>query len=380
MGFAGGLPEKMNETEAHIALQIISGLGRITHKRLVKKFGSALEVWENRHELECLTWVPENVYSAIMAGPAMDVVDRIVKRMDGLAGWIMVWGDEDYPPRLAGIYDPPFVIYGIGSREALSMDAVAMVGSRKATGYGRQAAERLASGLSEHGIAVVSGLAIGIDAAAHSAAVSSGGVTVAVKGCGLDIPYPRSNMKLAESIVERGAIISEFPAGTEPEPRNFPVRNRIISGLSLGVVVVEAAEKSGSLITASMAVEHGREIMAVPGSIFSPMSRGVHWLARQGAVLVASVDDVLECIKGIEPFVSGSGVATAVRPDGLSLSGRSFTDEERIVLDALSDYPLHIDDLASVCNMSIVDVSALLVQLELDDVVRAMPGQMYSLA
>lgn len=366
----------MNETEAHIALQIIPGLGRITHKRLLKTFGTASDVWKSSSELVKLNWLAEKVRTSICAGADMRRVEAVLKKMDAISGWIMAWGDDDYPSRLADIYDPPYVLYGMGRRDVLSMDAISIVGSRKATAYGRQVARHLAAEMVRKDMAVVSGLAIGVDSEAHYATVAAGGVTVAVKGCGLDIPYPRSNLKLAASIAGKGAIITEFPPGTEPEPRNFPIRNRIISGLSLGVIVVEAAERSGSLITASMAADQGREVMAVPGNMFSSNSRGTHWLLKQGANIVTSAEDVLECVNRC---CDSNHVRDLHEEGDISNCTRKFSDEERGVLRVLSGSPLHIDDIVSLSNMSIADVSELLLNLELDDVVRAMPGQMYCL-
>lgn len=370
----------MNEVEAHIALQITPGIGRITHRRLVEVFGSAGAVWSCSGGGKYPFKLSEKVIRALERGPDRNRVESILEAIDGVSGWVMVVGDPFYPELLEKIYDPPQVIYGKGSKEILTLDSVALVGARKSTSYGRQAAKYIAEGLALKGITVISGLALGVDAASHSAALSAGGVTVAVKGCGIDVAYPRANSGLAASIVEHGAVISEFPPGTEPEPRNFPIRNRIISGLSLGVVVVEAARKSGSLITASMALDQGREVMAVPGSILGSHNSGSHWLLSQGAGLVTSADDVFKILAcGFTPEGNVNNKNSGTQQEG-NESWQDCSEDEKAVLSVLSGFPIHIDEVAACSGIPLPDLATIMVRLELADLIQAMPGQMYCLA
>ncbi len=231
----------------------------------------------------------------------------------------------------------------------------------------------LSSELVQHGYTVVSGLALGIDTASHEAALRSGGSTIAVKGCGIDVAYPRQNTDLVRRIADHGAVITELPPGSSPEARNFPIRNRIISGLSYGVVIVEANVKSGSLITASCALEQGREVMAVPGSIYSYRSSGTHWLIKQGARLVENFTDIME-----ELGAEKQGHNTDLVP-GVSKERPELSPEEQNVFDKLEPYPQHIDNIANLCGQSVGQVSGLLLQMELKELIRAFPGQIYQL-
>jgi DNA processing protein len=247
----------------------------------------------------------DELFAAVIPGPipvelAAELKALAGERLDCARGRgidALAWGAPDYPPLLAAIPDAPFVLWVRGSAACLSKPAVAIVGSRAATPYGLEAASRLGADLAAEGVLVVSGLARGVDSASHRGALSSGGTTVAVLGSGVDVMYPAEHAGLATEITARGAIVSEFVPGTEPAPFHFPARNRIISGLSLAVVVVEAAEKSGSLITAGCALEQGRTVMAVPGSILSGRHRGCHALIRDGAAVVESAEDVLAELK-----------------------------------------------------------------------------------
>jgi DNA processing protein len=247
---------------------------------------------------------------------------------------------------------------------------LAVVGSRSPTSYGLRAAENISQGLARRGIGVVSGLAAGIDAAAHWGCLAGHGFTVAVLGTGIDSVYPPSNKKLFNEIMEKGAVISEFPPGSPPEPRNFPIRNRIISGVSRGVIVVEATMKSGSLITASVALEQGREVFAVPGSIQSFKSRGCHYLIKQGARLVENSDDVLDELGMNYPF--------APKTDTYKTPVYTPSDEwERKVYEIIGDYPVHIDEIARQGRLEPSVVSAALMRMELRGMVRQLPGKFF---
>src|SRR5437870_1962080 len=286
-------------------------------------------------------------------------------------------GDERYPELLRAIYDPPAVLYCDGSVEPGDRQAVAIVGSRQATPYGLRITETLAGELSALGFTILSGFARGIDAAAHRAALAAGGRTIAVLGCGLDVDYPPGHASLHAEIAGSGAVLTEFAPGTPPRATNFPRRNRIISGLALGVVVVEAAEDSGSLITARLALEQGREVFAVPGPIDVPTSRGPHGLLKQGAKLVETVDDIVEELlpQLDRPLQTLKTEPIAALPEHVALS-----PSERTVLDVMSRDPLHLDDLTERSRLTTPAVAAILLGLELKALVKQLPGQRYCLA
>lgn len=266
--------------------------------------------------------------------------------------------DAEYPRLLAEIPDPPFVLFAVGALERLRSPAVAVVGSRAATRYGREVAARIAQGLSSVGVAVVSGFARGVDTAAHEAALSAGGGTIAVLGCGLDVDYPRENGALKQEISRRGLLLSEFPPGTEPRPQNFPVRNRIIAGLASGVVVVEASRRSGSLITARLAADSGRDVFAVPGSVFSETSVGTHELLRDGAILCRGVEDVLA---ELFPTIAAPSVSLAVPPDP---PGDLSAEARRLFELLRSEEPASAEELAERSELPAAVVLAALFELE----------------
>ncbi|HEY2321962.1 MAG TPA: DNA-processing protein DprA [Thermoanaerobaculia bacterium] len=273
--------------------------------------------------------------------------------------------DPEYPPLLKEIIDPPLVLHVRGDRSLLSRHAIAIVGSRRASPYAVNAAKHLATPLaSEAMLVIVSGLARGVDAAAHEAALDAGGTTIAVLGTGIDVTYPKSNRALFRRIENQGLIVSEFPPGTPPLALNFPIRNRIISGLSLGTVIVEATGRSGSLITARTAAEQGREVFAVPGSIFSKGTEGTHRLIQYGAKLVHDVNDVIDEIKGLGRL--------ATKPDPVP------PEPLREVLDALSrEDAVHVEAAASSLGRTVPAIAESLLQLELGGWVRSLPGSRY---
>ncbi|MCL6612189.1 MAG: DNA-processing protein DprA [Peptococcaceae bacterium] len=280
------------------------------------------------------------------------------------------FGDPGYPEILRNIFDPPPGLFVKGEIKQSDSQAVALVGSRKATRYGIAAAAKLAGELAGAGVTVVSGMARGIDTAAHRGALAAGGRTIAVLGCGLDVAYPRENAGLMEEIARSGAVVSEFPLGTPPEAWHFPVRNRIISGLSRGVVVVEAASRSGALITADFALDQGREVMAVPGNITSEVSRGPNRLIRQGARPVESAGDILEDL-GLERLF-GAEDREAPR---INLS-----PEEEAVRKIISSEPAALDDLIDRSGLPAQKVLAALTFLEMKGVVRQLPGKLYTIS
>jgi DNA processing protein len=280
---------------------------------------------------------------------------------------------DDYPRNLREIPDPPAVLFVRGRMDEKDRFAVGLVGSRRSTPYGRSVTARLARDLCAAGITVVSGGALGIDAVAHKAAVDAHGRTLVVLGCGLDIEYPRENQSIFEQVLtqDQGALVTEFPLGTAPEPWRFPLRNRIISGLSMGVVVVEAGEQSGALLTATAAAEQGRDVMAVPGNVDRESSRGTNALIRDGAILIENAQDVLRAlgILVLEPPKSASSGTTKIGPD--------LPDGQKRLLEHLSLTPKHIDALAADVRMSPPDVSVQMTFLELTGLVRRLPGNCF---
>lgn len=286
--------------------------------------------------------------------------------VESLRESVITLDDPGYPSLLREIIDPPLALHVRGDRALLSAAAVAVVGSRRASPYAINAARQLSSDLTRAGLVIVSGLARGVDAAAHSAALDAGGRTVAVLGTGIDVVYPRSNAKLFASIAEKGLILSEFPPGTPPLAPNFPIRNRVISGLASGTVIVEATSRSGSLITARTAAEQGREVFAVPGSIFAPGSEGTHRLIQYGAKLVHDVNDILEELPGRQRLAPTSAPADDVPP------------ELREVLAAFSrSEAKHLETVATELRKGTAELAEPLLQLELGGWLRALPGSQY---
>lgn len=369
--------------EVWITLQHIRGVGNITLRKLVEKMGGPEAVLEVTDWHEHSDWLHSRTISLLSVGPDYRAADDSLKMFQKLQDvWAISYWDKEYPDQLRDIANPPVILYGRGDISILQRPGIAVIGARRCSGYGQKVAREFAAGLAQSGINVISGLAMGIDATAHGAALDAGGVTTAIKGCGLGIWYPKHSREFLRKIHTNGLVLSEFPPGTPPEAKNFPIRNRIVSGLSRGVVVIEASKKSGTMITASYAMEQGREVMAVPGSIYAPTSSGVHWLIRQGATLVESVDDILFHV-GLSTHgdsVKKDGVHPATPVDTLFSANKTIdglTPEEKLVLDRLSSQPVHIDDLAALCGFSVADLSVILLQLELKDLVEAMPGSIY---
>jgi len=289
---------------------------------------------------------------------------------------ILVYGDESYPPRLKQIADPPLVLYVQGDASVLTGLAVAMVGTRRPSAYGSSVGHRLARELAERQLVIVSGLARGIDSACHRGALEAKGKTVAVLGSGLDVMYPREHKKLADQIAASGAVISEFPLGTSPSPENFPIRNRIISGLALGTVIVEAAEYSGSLITARLALEQNREVFAVPGNITSAQSFGPNQLIKQGAKLV---DQWLDVVEEFSPEVRTQLLPAADKLEPAagtpSLFEQSLSAEQKAVFDTLRpDQALFVDSICGSVELPQPRVLAALLELEMNGLIRQLPG------
>lgn len=293
------------------------------------------------------------------AAAAREAAERAVSKARGTGIEPVPWLGPRYPPLVAEIFDPPLVLWVRGSIDTLSDTSIAIVGSRAASAYGEETAVRLASDLAARGLVIVSGLARGIDAAAHRGALAAGGRTVAVLGCGSDVVYPPEHAALMEEVVRRGAVVSEFPPGTPPLAQHFPRRNRIISALSLGVVVVEARQRSGALITADCALEQGRDVMAVPGSVLSERHRGSHALLKSGAALVETADDVLQALG----LAGGQGAAPG---------SAGVADPLLALMDAGESYAL--DTLATASGRDVATLLPRLLELELQGFVRRLPG------
>jgi DNA processing protein len=369
-----------------VELNMTPGIGPRAAAKLLERFGSAETAYSaTRAELEQLRLPPDAVDSIISRDlrPRAEAEINAVKQ---LGGEILVLDDGVYPPSLREIYDPPIVLYVKGAwSECLAQPCIGVVGSRRCSTYGQNSATMLARELAQRGATVVSGFARGIDAAAHRGALDGGGRTVAVLGTGLDEVYPRDHKKLATEILDRGgALVTQFPLGTPPVSENFPYRNRIISGLSLGVLVVEAAENSGSLITARLAMEQNREVFAVPGNITSRNSFGTNYLIKgAGAKLVQQWQDIAEELS--------PGVASRLLPPQLSdrknenlVSERlSFVPEglspaETSVLKLLTaDSPAHVDWLIDKSKLPVSELTSALLSLEIRELIRALPGRCF---
>lgn len=361
------------------------GIGPRAAATLLERFGSAEAVFNaSRAELEGVRLRPETVES-IMARDLLEKATAEIEQVRALGADILLLDDGIYPSLLREIFDPPITLYVKGAwEECLDAPAVAVVGSRRCSTYGQNAALMLARDLAGRGVTIISGLARGIDAAAHRGALESGGRTVAVMGTGVDQIYPRDHRKLAEEILEHGgAIISEFPLGTPPAPQNFPYRNRVISGLSLGVLIVEAAENSGSLITARMAMEQNREVFAVPGNITSKNSFGTNYLIKgAGAKLVQQWQDVAAELPAeiaarlLPPAPKKGGAENLVNQ--LSLVPEDLSATEQAVWKLLStDDPAHIDALAVASKLSVSELTGALLGLEMRELVRQLPGKCF---
>ncbi|MBW1722294.1 MAG: DNA-protecting protein DprA [Deltaproteobacteria bacterium] len=367
------MPEKKNTTASWISLSLIPGLGNIAFKNLLEAFGSPENVFRARlKDLLSVKGVREVVARAVFKKEFVQDPVRLLRKIEDMKIHPIIFSDPEYPPLLRTIHDPPMILYRKGRDIPTNVNFLAVVGSRHPTQYGIKTAEMIAYGLARRGLGIASGMAQGIDAAGHWGCMKGGNFTVAVLGTGHDVVYPASNRRLFSIICEKGAVISEFPPGTPPDPKNFPIRNRIISGISKGVLVVEATRKSGSLITAALALEQGREVFAVPGSIHSFKSAGCHLLLKQGAALVENAQDILQ---GLGLHFSG---LQEMKGEKAPKNGIQEIEEgERIVFDVLGDFPVHIDQIAKQTGMLPAEVSSLLLQLELKGIIRQLPGKMF---
>ncbi len=360
-----------------LCLYLVEGLGNVAAKNLLEAYGSPEAIFSaSKEEMETIEAVTPQISSNIERKRFALDPEKELKKIEAAGARIISCIDPEYPASLKEIYDPPMLLFAKGSSIPSFETFVAVVGSRNPTPYGIKMAQKIGKELAQRGIHVVSGLARGIDGAAQWGCIQGGGYTIGVLGTGVDVIYPASNKKLFQEVIEKGCVVSEFPLGTRPEPRNFPIRNRIISGISSGVVVVEAARKSGSLITASQALDQGREVFAVPGSALSVRSSGAHYLIKQGAKLVESAEDILEELgpMGRPGLQRGEGPGKSEKEEAIV---EQLGKNARAIYEILSHYPIHLDELVRQTGLQPGAVSGLLVEMELLGLVKQLTGKMF---
>lgn len=358
-----------------IELTLVPGIGSLIQRRLLENCGEVSEIYPLGAGVLVGLGTPPESAEAVVARHYRSMSEEILDWCRRERCTVLLRGTSGYPSILEEIYDPPLVLYARGDPEALEAAAVAVVGTRKPTPYGLQMAEGLAGDLASRGVAVISGLARGIDAAAHRGCLDAQGRTIAVLGCGIDVTYPREHRQLTERVLEKGMILSEFPPGTSPAPQNFPVRNRIISGLSLGTLIVEASEYSGSLITARLAMEQNREVFATPGNLTSPGSFGPNFLIKQGAKLVQSWRDIVE---EFPPEIRQPILAKEDRQADSAPALELLTEEERQLLGLLdTDRATQFDRILARSQCGISRLSDLILNLEMRGWIRQVPGNLY---
>ncbi len=357
----------MKDLKYWVWLSSLPGIGARRFYDLIARFETAENVFNSKEaELKSHNLIGEETAKLIVNNRNIEKIDKYLKKVKDNGINIYLSNQEEYPINLKNIYDPPPVLYSIGELRESDNQSVAIVGSRKATEYGLRTAERLAEELAQNGITVVSGMALGIDAAAHKGALKSMGRTIAVLGSGVTHVHPKSNLNIYNEIIKNGAVVSEYPLGMTPMPGNFPARNRIISGLSLGTVIVEAGVKSGSLITADFALEQGREVFAVPGSINAPNSKGTNNLIKNGAKLVSEVNDILEELN--------------LDSDRLYVMPQQFEldEAETLIAACLMDNGKSMDEISIATDLGVSTVLSKVALLELKGIICSINGIYYS--
>lgn len=357
--------QNSEEISLWICLQKIQGLGGQGILKLLQRFGEPALIYAASYQ-DLKSIVSENIASQIKNGPDLGAAESTVQWLSDGNNHLVTLGDSTYPKALLQIPDPPPMLFAKGDLSCLNLPSIAIVGSRNASVQGEKNAENFAESLAENGLCIVSGMALGIDGAAHRGALKAKhGKTIAVVGTGLDIVYPSKHRELAHQIAAQGLIVSEFPIGTPSRPENFPRRNRIISGLSLGCLVVEANVQSGSLITAKLAMEQGREVFAIPGSIHSPVSKGCHALIKQGAKLVDCIRDITdELAPHLSHLISEIGTT-------------EHTNESDAILDLMGFDPINMETLIERTSLTSDALSATLLVLELENKIASLPGGRY---
>ena len=349
-----------------VAMNLVKGIGAVRFRTLVEHFGDPETAWKAKPEALYATGLPAQIVDELLKVRTSMSLDAVWEQIEKDDITLLTWEDEAYPRRLKQIDNHPPVLYMRGSILPADDWAVAVVGTRRLSSYGQQVAEDVGAFLARNGVTVVSGLAAGIDSIAHKAALDAGGRTIAVLGNGVDRIYPPENRKLAAEIMERGAVIADYAPGTPPDRNNFPPRNRIISGLSLAVVVVEAGKRSGALITANFAADQGREVFAVPGSVYRPGSVGTNRLIQKGAHPLLAPEDLLDALN--LSMVTEQQTARTVLPANAT---------EAAIFGQLSQDPLHVDTIGLQTNLPIEKVSATLALMELKGMVRRVGGMQY---
>ena len=363
-----------------LGLRSIPGVGIVLGQRLLQRFGNPAAVFKaSFQDLMAVKGITPAMAQAIVGFRDWDKLEERLAQLAAQGAEMVTQDDPRFPAGLQQIPYPPPLLYIKGTLTPADSLAVAIVGTRGASYYGLKAGRRLAGALAARGVTVVSGLARGIDTAAHQGALEMSGRTLAVLGCGLDVVYPPENRQLYQEIPEHGALVSEFPLSTPPEARNFPIRNRIISGLALGVVVIEAGVKSGTTITVRYALDQGREVFAVPGPIDSPTSAGPHRLIQEGAKLVQDVEDILEELPALRqaPGPRFAPAAPAGRVSEAPIPMRPAPEDP--LLPLLGSEPLQLEELVQAARLPVQDVLARLTLLELQGLVKELPGKCYVL-
>jgi len=361
-----------SELKSWLALFTVPKVGPVRYIFLVKHFGSPEKVLSaSKEKLAELPDIGHVIASNIKNKVSWEKAEEQLKLLEKNQVQIVTFKDENYPENLASIYDPPPFLFVKGEIKEEDRNAVAIVGCRSASLYGKRITERIGRELAKRGVTIVSGLARGIDSIGHLSALKENGRTLAVFGSGLDVVYPSENKKLTEHIQSSGAILSEFSLGTKPEAPNFPRRNRLISGLSLGVVIVEAGTKSGALITAHCALEQNREVFAIPGNLGAKNSEGTNKLIKQGAKLVTSVEDILEELKITTQ--EGKPSSSVLTEEDMS----HLSEKEKNIFKFISDEPYHIDKIATQASVNVSQALSTLLSLELKGVVKQLSGKMF---
>lgn len=394
-----------------VGLSHVPGIGSVKVKKLLEQFGSAERVWQlSKAELAAIPYIGEKIAGEFQRTREELDLERFLQHCKEAEVYLLCPEDSEFPANLLNIYDPPPVIYYRGALKREDLYSIAIVGSRKMTTYGKRVTRMLATELVEKGFTIVSGMALGVDGVAHEAAMEAGGRTIAVLGSGVDVIYPREHQNLYAEIIKHGAVVSTFPPGRAPERGNFPARNRIISGLSCGTVVVEAGEKSGALITADLALEQNREVFAIPGSIFSPLSAGTNAMIQKGAKLVYRTEDILEELQGFQWFEKGetlqnirvrtaegerwpkdakesiftggerTPIAEAASKHGAKGSVLELSEGQSKIVELLKAGEMAMDDLLMQLKMGISELNTVLFELEIMGVITQSPGLKFALS
>lgn len=349
-----------------VGFNLVKGIGAVRFQALLDAFGDAQKAWEASPQALQSAGLSAKIIENLLKVRSQENLDKVWEQIIAKNIQVVTWLDETYPKRLKEIDQPPPVLYVSGEIKPEDECAVAIVGTRRVTPYGRQITEEITSILARHRVTIISGLARGVDAIAHQTAINSGGRTLAVLGSGVDRIYPPDNRRLAERLITQGALISDYPLNTAPEASNFPPRNRIISGLAMTVIIIEAGLDSGAMITASFAADQGREVFAVPGNITAPQSQGTNRLIRDGARPLLSAQDILETLN--LDNIQEQQAARVILPADAT---------EAQLLHVIGQEPVHVDEIRSQTGLPIEKVSAALAMMELKGMVRQVGGMNY---